>query len=109
MWLFIEPGHSGYDLLPMTTPGKCIEQDRPMYIVFVNFTKAFDTVGRTGLCQLLSKYRCPEKLTTMIESLHTGTMANVRNGVEVHDTFAITNCDNQGCVLAPTLSLSFYQ
>ena len=44
---------------------KCIEQDRPLYIVFVDFTKAFDTVGRTGLWQLLRKYGCPEKFTTM--------------------------------------------
>ena len=50
----------------------CIEQDRPLYIVFVDFTKAFDTVGRTGLWQLLRKYECPEKFTTKIESLHTG-------------------------------------
>ena len=28
---------------------KCIEQDRPLYMVFVDFGKAFDTVGRTGL------------------------------------------------------------
>ena len=69
---------------------KCIEQDRPLYIVFVDFTKAFDTVGRTGLWQLLRKYGCPEKFTTMIESLHTGMMVNVRNGGEVSDTFAIT-------------------
>ena len=34
---------------------KCIEQDRTLYIVFVDFTKAFDTVGRTGLWQLLRK------------------------------------------------------
>ena len=27
---------------------KCIEQDRPLYMVFVDFSKAFDTVGRTG-------------------------------------------------------------
>ena len=26
---------------------KCIEQDRPLYIVFVDFMKAFDTVGRS--------------------------------------------------------------
>ena len=32
---------------------KYIEQDRPRYIVFVDFTKAFDTVGSTGLWQLL--------------------------------------------------------
>ena len=82
---------------------KCIEQDRHLYIVFVDFTKAFDTVGRTGLWQLLRKYGCPEKFTTMIESLHTGMMVNVRNGGEVSDTFAITNGVKQGCVLAPTL------
>ena len=34
---------------------------------------------------------CPEKFRTMIESLHTGMMVNVRNGGEVSDTFAITN------------------
>ena len=44
---------------------KCL-QDRPLYMVFVDFSKAFDTVGRTGLWQLLRKYGCPEKFTTMI-------------------------------------------
>ncbi|KAK2174481.1 hypothetical protein NP493_799g04018 [Ridgeia piscesae] len=56
---------------------KCIEQDRLLYMVFVDFSKAFDTVGRTGLWQLLRKYGCPEKFTTMIEALHTGMMANI--------------------------------
>ena len=45
----------------------------------------------------------PEKVTNMIESLHTELMVNVRNEVEVSDTFAITNGVKQGCVLAPTL------
>ena len=39
---------------------KFIEQDRPLYIVFVDFTKTFETVGRTGLWQLLRKYGCPK-------------------------------------------------
>ena len=56
---------------------KCIEQDRQLYMVFVDFSKAFDTVWRTGLWQLLRKYGCPDKFTTMIEALHTGMMANV--------------------------------
>ena len=81
---------------------KCIEQDRPLYIVFVDFTKAFDTVGRTGLWQLLRKCGCPENFTIMIESLLTGMIVNVSNGGEVSDTFAITNGVKQGCVLAPT-------
>ena len=45
---------------------KCIEQDRPLYIVFVDFTKAFDAVGGTGRWQQLRKYGCPKKFTTMI-------------------------------------------
>jgi len=28
---------------------KCIEQYRPLYMAFVDFSKAFDTVGRTAL------------------------------------------------------------
>ena len=92
-----------HDLLPTTTPEKCIEQDRPLYIVFLDFTKAFDTVGRTGLWQLLRKYGCPEKFRTMIECLHTGMMVIFRIGGEVPDTFAITNGVKHGCVLAPML------
>ena len=38
---------------------KGILQNRPLYMVFVIFSKAFDTVGRTGLWQLLRKYGCP--------------------------------------------------
>ena len=64
---------------------KSIEQDRLLYMVFVDFTKAFDTVGRTGLWQLLGKYGCPEKCTTMIEALYTGMMANVSVGGEVSE------------------------
>ena len=70
---------------------KCIEQDRPLYMVFVDFNKAFDTVGRTGLWQLLRKYGCPERFITMIEELNTGMMANVSVGGEVSESFSVTN------------------
>ena len=82
---------------------KCIEQDRPLYMVFADFSKTFDTVGRTGLWQLLRKYGCPKKFTTMIEALHTGMMANVNVGREVSESFSVTSGVKQGCVLASTL------
>ena len=82
---------------------KCIEQDRQLYMAFVDFSKAFDTVGRTGLWQLLRNYGCPEKFTTMIEALHTGMMANVSVGGEVSEPFSFTNGVKQSCVLTPTL------
>ena len=86
---------------------KCIEQDRPLYMAFVDFSKAFDTVGRIRLWQLLRVYGCPEKFTTMIDALHTGMMANVSVGREVSESFSVTNGVKQGCVLAPTLFCIF--
>ena len=82
---------------------KCLEQDQRLYIVFVNFTKASDTVGRTGLWKLLRKYGCPEKFTSMIESLHSGMKAKVNDGGGTSEAFNVTNGVKQGCVMAPTL------
>ncbi|KAK2173020.1 hypothetical protein NP493_912g00075 [Ridgeia piscesae] len=82
---------------------KCTEQDRPLYMVFVDYSKAFDTVGRTGLWQQLRKHGCPEKFTTMIEALHTEMLANVSVGGEVSESFGVTNGVTQGCALAPML------
>lgn len=82
---------------------KCIEHNQSLYVVFVDFTKAFDTVGRTGLWQLLRKYGCPEKFTRMIESLHTGMTAKIKEAGETSDSFPVSNGVKQGCVLAPTL------
>ena len=87
---------------------KCIEQDRPLYMVFVDFSKAFDTVGRTRLRQLLRKYGCPEKFTTVIEALHTGMMANVSVGEEVSESFSVTNGVKPGCVLPPPPLFSIF-
>ena len=88
---------------------KCIEHDRPLYIVFVDFTKAFHTVGKTGLWRLLRHYERPRKLFNHDRNWHTGMMVNIRNGGEVSDIFAITNGVKQGRVLGPTLFLSFGQ
>ena len=41
-------------LLPLQE--KCIELVGPLCMVFVDFSKAFDTFGRIGLWQLLRKY-----------------------------------------------------
>ena len=43
----------------------------------VDFNKAFNTVSRQGLWQVLKKYGCTEKFVSLIEALHTGMQANV--------------------------------
>ena len=101
--------HSGHDLLPTTTPGKMHRAGSTSVYCVCRLHEGIRhrwedwTMAATGLWQLLEKYGCPGKFTSMIESLHNGMMVNVRNGGEVSDIFAITNGVKQGCVLAPTL------
>jgi len=87
---------------------KCREQNQNLYIMFVDLTKAFDTVSREGLWSILSKLGCPPKFVSIIRSFHDGMMGRVvGNGTE-SDSFPITNGVKQGCVMAPTLfSLMF--
>jgi len=85
------------------TQEKCIEQNMPLYAVFIDFTKAFDTVSRDGLWQVLTKFGCPAKFVNIVKSLHSGMQASVAYGNNHSKEFAVTNGVKQGCVLAPTL------
>ena len=82
---------------------KCIEQRQDLYLLFIDLTKAFDTVSRPGLWTILSKLGCPPKFVQMTRSLHEGMMARVIETGDVSEPFRVTNGVKQGCVLAPTL------
>ena len=71
--------------------------------MFVDLTKAFDTVNRNGLWKILQKSGCPDKLTALISSFHDGIQARVLENGDILDPFQVSNGVKQGCVLAPTL------
>ena len=82
---------------------KCLEQNMPLYAVFIDFSKAFDTVSREGLWQVLRKFGCPDKFINLTASLHDGMQAHVSYGNAQSKDFAVSTGVKQGCVLAPTL------
>ena len=81
---------------------KCKEQNKDLYILFVDLTKAFDTVSRIGLWNILPRLGVPPKMMKMIQCFHDGMKARLVNGDE-DDEFPVSNGVKQGCVLAPTL------
>jgi len=76
---------------------KCIEQQEQLVAVFIDFAKAFDSVDRQLLWDLLLCY------VEVVKSFHTGMRAVVKLGVEESGSFPITAGVKQGCVLAPLL------
>ena len=82
---------------------KCTEQNMELYAVFIDFTKAFDTVSREALWSVLKKFGCTDKVVNLVRELHDGMQAKVVQGKDISSEFAVTNGVKQGCVLAPTL------
>ena len=87
---------------------KCREQQMPLYVAFIDLTKAFDLVSREGLFRILPKIGCPPKLQSMIESFHTNMKGTVQFNGNTSDPFSIRSGVKQGCVLAPTLFGIFF-
>ena len=87
---------------------KCREQNRDLYMVFVDLTKAFDSVSREGLWKLLAKVGCPPKIINIIRSFHEGMMARVQDQGNTSEPFPVTNGTKQGCVMAPFLFIIIF-
>ena len=82
---------------------KSREQHRNLYIAFIDFTKAFDTVNRQLLFSILEKIGCPPKLTNLIKLLYTNVKARLIVDGELSKLFKYNSGVKQGCKLAPTL------
>ncbi|XP_030401681.1 uncharacterized protein LOC115642368, partial [Gopherus evgoodei] len=82
---------------------KCQEQNRELYITFVDLTKAFYSVSRQGLWRIMSKLGCLDRFIRTVCQFHHGMMARVLDDGETSEVFPVTNDVKQGCVLAPTL------
>ena len=82
---------------------KCREQNQDIYTVFIDLTKAFDSVNRTGLWKLLAKVGCPDTFVDVIRSFHDAMMARVQDQGTQSDAFIVSNGTKQGCMMAPML------
>ena len=86
---------------------KCREQ-HPLYLAFIDLTKAFDLVSRTGLFKLLEKIECPPKLLSIIASFLVNMHDTVNCDGEIYEPFKIDSGVKQGCVLVPILFEIFF-
>ena len=86
---------------------KCREQGKPLYVAFIDLTKAFNLVSRDGLFKILDKIGCPSTLLSIVTSFHDYMKGTVVYNGATSDPFDIFIGVKWGCVLAPTLCRIF--
>ena len=82
---------------------KAGEHNATLFILFVDLQKAYDSVPRKALWQVLQKCGVPPTMLSIIRSFHEGMHAEVRVGSTATDSFEVQNGLRQGCTMAPTL------
>lgn len=87
---------------------KLREHQQDSWVVFVDLAKAFDTVNRKALFQILRKFGVPKKLASLIEQLHTGVTVKLTVG-DADVTFPAEIGVKQGDNMAPILFLFYMQ
>ena len=80
-----------------------------LFMCFIDLQKAYDTVDRTLLWQVLTRIGVPPQMIAVIQQFHDGMRACVRpdDGV-CSDWFEVEQGLRQGCVLSPLLFNIFF-
>ena len=85
---------------------KSIEWQSSLYINFIDFEKAFDSINREELWRWLWYYGIPVKIATIIRALYEGFSAQVvRNGQKT-EPLSMRAGVRQGSLLSPLLFLA---
>ena len=61
----------------------------PLYINFIDFEKAFDSVDRHTLWRLMKHYGIPEKIISIVQSIYQGMFCRVVHSGQISESFEV--------------------
>ncbi|CAH8515410.1 unnamed protein product [Schistosoma haematobium] len=82
-----------------------IEWNSSLYINFIDYEKAFDSVDTTTLWKLLRHYGVPQKIVNIIQNSYDGLHCKIVHGGQLTKSFKVKTGVRQGCLLSPFLFL----
>ena len=80
---------------------QCIEFNIPLYINFVDFKAAFDSIDRQFIWRSLQHYGLPEKYIRIMKAFFSHTVSAVRVNGELTDWFPVNSGTGQGDIQGP--------
>ena len=82
-----------------------LEWRTPLYVNFIDYEKAFDSVDRNSLWKLMRHYGVPGKIVSLIRKSYEGMSCRVVHGQHLTERFQVRTGVRQGCLLSPFLFL----
>jgi hypothetical protein len=80
-----------------------LEWKSPLYLAFVDFTKAFDSVKRKRIWLRLGQMGVPDKIITVIKIMYENYICCVSHKGKLSDPFLTWSGVKQGCLFSPLL------
>src|SRR5579871_5851057 len=80
-----------------------VEMQSPLIINFIDFQKAFDSLHRPTLWNILTSYGFPTKYLNIIKALYDNSRCCVRTNEGKTEWFHIETGVKQGCIMSPLL------
>ncbi|PIK62384.1 endonuclease-reverse transcriptase [Apostichopus japonicus] len=81
------------------------EWNSPLYVHFIDFEKAFDSLHRNSLWNILKEYQIPDKIIRIVKALYDNVECAVVDEGETTEWFHVTSGVKQGCVMSGFLFL----
>nr|KAG5703936.1 hypothetical protein BaRGS_020533 [Batillaria attramentaria] len=85
--------------------GASLEWNSPLYINFIDYEKAFDSVDREALWKLLRHYGVPGKIISLIQCTYKDMSCRIAHAGQLSESFEVKTGVRQGCLLSPFLFL----
>jgi hypothetical protein len=82
-----------------------LEWQTPLYSIFVEFQKAFDSVARGDIWKLMRHYEFPPKFVNIIRPLNENATYQIIHDGKLTEPFTVQTSVRQGCILSPTIFL----
>jgi len=81
----------------------CEEWRCPIFINFIDFSKAFDSLHRDSIWKILQLYGVPDKITRILKMFYHGYECSVLNNGCENNWFLVNSGVRQGCNISPLL------
>ena len=76
-----------------------------LYLVFVDYEKAFDSIDQETLWKIMKAYGIPGKFIAMVKAFYRNSRVSVLHGGSKSEWFEVKSGVKQGCVMSGFLFL----